>query len=735
MPSLLAAGLLLGAVHAALTARLTAAPVRDTLVSAVLSSIPALALGLVLWVLLLVATRFAAVRRALGRVDRLMTIDQDEDRGRVVHRQALLVVVPLLLLVVAFGFHVVLRKLWTLQDSRLGLDLAVGLALGLAVGLPLVVLLLVLALARPLGWIDARFGLPRPRSPGLRFLLFVALPLFVLLELLLRRHVELVRPVADAVDLALTVLLAIVIGLLVHHLPDGRPRLRRGLRVLGYSVWGISAAAVLVGFNRLPPSVRAAEHTGFASLGIRFVQAMTDFDGDGASSLLGGGDCAPFNPHRGPSATDVPGNGIDEDCDGRDASPPKKVGIAPRPLFSGKLSKEQIQHYNIVWIIVDAMRADHLGIYGYKYPTSPNMDAFARRSLLFKHAYSQASATNFSFPSMFTGHNPAGMAWYKNHGYLQPSVTELSIASRLRGLGYATGMTLSPGPKRAFTGLQRGFGTVLNLQLGRSWRRWMDHSSPTAATLSIEFMEKVLRSKRKRPFFLVSYFPDPHFGYVRQAEVAKPFPKTRMGNYDTEIAFADKYIGFLLQYIAHRNPIRKNTIVLITADHGEEFHEHGHYYHATRCYTESIHVPLIVHIPGIKPEVIQQPVGLVDIVPTLLELLGAPHEGKLDGQSLLIPALAPELVSPDRPLFCSIASQRDAYTGNFYRRSVRSGRYALVEGVIAGKRELFDIKKDPGEHHDLSRNPGETSRISALHQLLVRAHTGNLTSHKRFKQP
>jgi arylsulfatase A-like enzyme len=111
------------------------------------------------------------------------------------------------------------------------------------------------------------------------------------------------------------------------------------------------------------------------------------------------------------------------------------------------------------------------------------------------------------------------------------------------------------------------------------------------------------------------------------------------------------------------NGLWDDTIFIVTSDHGEEFGEHGGERHGYTCYRESTHVPLLLHVPGLEGQRITQPVALVDIVPTVLELIGADAGGaELDGQSLLIPPLAPAHASVDRPIFCRL-SARDASRG------------------------------------------------------------------------
>ncbi len=175
----------------------------------------------------------------------------------------------------------------------------------------------------------------------------------------------------------------------------------------------------------------------------------------------------------------------------------------------------------------------------------------------------------------------------------------------------------------------------------------------------------------------------------------------------------------------------KDTIVIITSDHGEEFEEHGKTIHSQACYVESVHVPLIVRIPGYGAKRVTSPVALVDIVPTLVEVLdvqeGAPAT---DGQSLVVPALTPRAAPRERPIFCSIY-QLLGGRRNFFTRAVRTESHSLVFEVISDQVELYDLVEDPKETVNIAeKNPEVVGRLRGL---LGASLTGNLWEARRFK--
>lgn len=144
------------------------------------------------------------------------------------------------------------------------------------------------------------------------------------------------------------------------------------------------------------------------------------------------------------------------------------------------------------------------------------------------------------------------------------------------------------------------------------------------------------------------------------------------------------------------------TVVVVTSDHGEEFKEHGRTSHSRTCYIESVRVPLLLRIPGIEPQEVAAPVGLIDIAPTLLNLVSpAAHKvaKEFDGQSLLLPALSPEDAWQDRPLFCSLMT---GSADDFTQRAVRRGTYSLVTDADTEQVQLFDLEKDPKEQRSVA---------------------------------
>ncbi len=233
--------------------------------------------------------------------------------------------------------------------------------------------------------------------------------------------------------------------------------------------------------------------------------------------------------------------------------------------------------------------------------------------------------------------------------------------------------------------------------------------------------------KNEQPFFAVAHVDDVHHPY--NAAAGKSVPEFRSGGdlsrYDRGIALFDQGLRVLIEKLKVEG-LWENTVLIVTADHGEEFAEHGGTIHSRTCYDEVTHVPLLLRIPGAGASRIASRVALLDLVPTLLELLdrrdSAAH---LDGQSLLIPVYEPYAVDPNRPLFCTIY-QLLSGRPRFFLRSVRRGSWSYFEETYAGSRELYDQNVDPYERVNVARSASNAPVVAELRQLFLQVSEDNL---------
>ncbi|HYO14757.1 MAG TPA: sulfatase [Thermoanaerobaculia bacterium] len=376
---------------------------------------------------------------------------------------------------------------------------------------------------------------------------------------------------------------------------------------------------------------------------------------------------------------------------------------------------------NLVVVLVDTLRADRLGVYGYERDTSPNVDAFARESLLFANSRSQASCTFPSVNSILTSRSPA-LFLGQPGGALGIPEGIPSIAEILREGGYRT-VAISGNPIVAHTpnrknptgGYGRGF-EVFSEEC--HWR--------PAACVNRVARRHLRKEGDDRPLFLYAHYIDPHDPYRppqhhRRRFAGKGGPKLRFVRrgdptpiaetiykgrpdrgatpvdlrhlsdlYDEEIAYFDSQFPELLAALREAG-LLEDSILVFTADHGEEFLEHGHIQHCRTVYDSSIKTPLIVRVPGVAPRVVSAPVRNLDLVPTLLDYAGIETAGfPFEGRSLR-PLI--EQGEEDDPRY-QLASQATF-------RSTSDGRFKLIHELKSGRFWLYDVAADPEETTDV----------------------------------
>lgn len=423
-------------------------------------------------------------------------------------------------------------------------------------------------------------------------------------------------------------------------------------------------------------------------------------------------------------------------------------------VIKNKLSQDKKSKENVIIIAIDALRADHLGCYGYDKNTSPNIDACARNGVLFNRAFSCSNATDVSFTTIMSGTYP-GSHGIRSHG---PKTTDFEITrfndSKIQLIQEVL--------------RDNGFNTFGIDWMGRWHKRGFDYYSgdqphfsskpislwtrPNAKELTDEAIECINNSKR--PFFLFIHYWDTHTPYYSAPDFYEEFmpqvrgtdlqyflkdivnlewknylsglSKTRgtieeiIASYDAAIKYVDQEIGRLIDNLK-RNSILKDTIIIITSDHGESLTEHGILFDHHGLYDESIHVPLILNNLSQNGKIINRLVQHVDIVPTILDMLNIPYGKKnIDGVSL-IPDMTGKKCSDWK-----IVIAEESYTEK--KKAIRTNKWKYIHSlskedavcsycnkVHGGEVELYNLINDPKENNNIvSDRPDIVEKLALI---------------------
>lgn len=443
----------------------------------------------------------------------------------------------------------------------------------------------------------------------------------------------------------------------------------------------------------------------------------------------------------------------------------EEAPLAPEPPALARGSAP-----NIVLFTVESLRPDRVGAYGGKsrsrpeVPLTPVLDALAAEAVVYGDAHSVTSWTLASHASLFTGLYPSAHQTRRSTDLLDASYR--TLAERLRERGYDTAGVVSGPYLRKTHNLHQGFRHYHDEIASESMAR--SHGDTTNPRV-FDTLRRTIDSELdpSRPFLLFAYLWDPHYDYLPPGDYEAMFqggdcesidvrnyettdtvhPGIRPGQlsyvssqYEGEIRWTDRHLGEFFDFLRAKG-LWDDTVVIVTADHGEEFFDHGEKGHYHNVYAESVRVPLIVkYARGGAVGRDERLASLVDVVPTALELAGAPATGPLDGRSLLGKdpgagrSIFYELLSVWRvadgqasgaksglPSFLSglatfwnfvtsggsppaVATRTRSWEG------VRRGDHKLVVSADLGRRELYDVRRDPAEKTD----------VAAAHPDLVR---------------
>lgn len=405
--------------------------------------------------------------------------------------------------------------------------------------------------------------------------------------------------------------------------------------------------------------------------------AMFDPDGDQDFPVwLGGGDCDSFDALASSWRVEIPGNGRDDNCRLGDRAPipveaPAASPDGPRPP--------------IFLVTIDTVGADHLDLYGYERATMPALTALAQSARWYRRAYSPSNQTYYSTVAMLSGQSPEKMM--RPEDGEDPGALRFTfwLPHRLARLGYETVAFAPP-----LYDLQKM--TLEELRFAEIDEVERDFAEMGRGTTSRAVVDAVIERVRadpgERPLFAWIHLIDPHA--VHEAPMVFP-TKSPADVWDSELAYVDAQLARLFSALQDR--YGRDVIIVVVSDHGEMFGERGFFGHAYSVFDALIKVPLVIYAPSLEPAQVREPVSVLGIVPTVLALLGQPHDPRLSS-----PPLTGE-VDPGPVL---------AYAPQYGRHEKRmevalvAGDYKLIRNRVGSTSVMFDIVNDPNETRNLA---------------------------------
>jgi arylsulfatase A-like enzyme/HEAT repeat protein len=368
-------------------------------------------------------------------------------------------------------------------------------------------------------------------------------------------------------------------------------------------------------------------------------------------------------------------------------SGPRRVDEGPRPSAAARRERYERERKersaaaasvlpafpgaHLVLITIDALRADRLGAYGHTARRlTPRIDELASRATVFERAYCTAPHSSFSISSFHTSR------YLHDEAILGRPIDHRTLADELGAAGYETSAFYTQG---IFFTEGDSVGCYRKKQFGFTDA---SHGAPRPEQLTDNVIAEVDRLvARGEPAFFVWA----HYFNVHEPYLSKRFGEAPRDRYDGEILAADAEVGRLIDYLEDK--LARDAVIVLTADHGEEFEDHGGHYHGSSLFDEQTRVPLIIKTPGAAPRRVSTPVSLVDLAPTALALLGRQPPDGMAGRDLRPALVGGDAALVPRPVFASVMREHMAL----------DWPWKLVADPSRGLYELYDLEADPRE--------------------------------------
>jgi arylsulfatase A-like enzyme/Tfp pilus assembly protein PilF len=370
------------------------------------------------------------------------------------------------------------------------------------------------------------------------------------------------------------------------------------------------------------------------------------------------------------------------------------VAILAMMVSAFSVVVEAANNLNVILVTIDTLRADHLGCYGDTGAETPNIDRIAAEGTRFTYTYAQVPFTLPSHASLFTSTYPM---WNGVRDSAGPPLAaeQVTLAEVFKQNRYATGAFTAAFVVDGFFGLNQGFDTYYDnfpprdASMTAGEEAGLQRRADEVLAVALEWLKK----NSQGPFFTWIHFYDPHHPY----DPPEPFRSRHWDRlYDGEIAYVDMAMGKLIRFLEAQG-LREKTVLVVTSDHGEALGDHGETYHGYYVYDSTLRVPLIFSLPKTRNHVkeVNLPVSLLDVAPTILQIVGIPRPPQMQGRGLLASILG-KLQTPvpiyGESLFANL------HFGWGTLQCLHLGRYKLI---LSKRSELFDLENDPRERYNL----------------------------------
>jgi hypothetical protein len=512
---------------------------------------------------------------------------------------------------------------------------------------------------------------------------------------------------------------------------------RRRRRVRAAIAFGVAVALGLTLFFGLESTAdrwQVAEARSHSLRLSRLVRDLLDFDGDGYAAVLGGGDCDDADPDRNPGARDVPGNGIDEDCDGADAAPPapRVTGLSAserrRYLASdGAVAlRQRAAAAPLIVLSIDALRADLVAPGPESRRRFPVLSGLLGESVWFRRAVSPSAGTDVSLSCLVTGR-------VDPFAPIETTLWEAVAASGRIAHGILPREILRWAPRTLIT---RGLGSTDTVVNDRVQRDVGSHTTSAETTdRALAALDRIARQGESPPALWVHYFDVHEHGQIelgdpglRSVQGDEPLDSTP-ARYRALLALTDREIGRLLAGLRERGLYEK-AVIMVLSDHGESLGEdprlpdrHGLYvYHPLTA------IPLAIRVPGVAGREVFEPVSLLDVYPTLADLVGLEPAADLDGSNLVLHLLPDGPEPPIDPGRALPLNESDQW-------GVIVWPDKLMVRPADNLVELYDLEADPGERHNLAAaRPARVTELKARYHAFPTVSMDRSVAGRRWRE-